>query len=153
MPIRFWNVSRKMLRDKKGKLNIAHFQAMVCFFFLKSYFIFIPEEVEAAQWSFIPIINNIKSFLFLTKCYYVLRSFSQLSFAFNLNLLFNVLCYIKTTGLSFFFMWMKFDLFPIVGFMIELNRSNTKLAINTSYRLNCKWDTGLYKIWLIIGKK
>ena len=50
-------------------------------------------------------------------------------------------------------MYMKFDLFPAVGTMIELNRSNTKLAINTSYRLNCKWDTGLYKICLIILKE
>ena len=48
---------------------------------------------------------------------------------------------------------MKIDLFPAVGTVIELNRSNTKLAINTSYRLNCKWDTGLYKIWLIILKE
>ena len=62
-----------MLRDKKGKLNTAYFQAMVWFFFLKSYFIFIPKEVETAQWSVILIINNIKSFLFLTKCYYVLE--------------------------------------------------------------------------------
>ena len=43
-------------------------------------------------------------------------------------------------------MEMKFDLFPVVGSIIELNRSNTKLAINTSYRLNSKWDTSLYKI-------
>ena len=48
---------------------------------------------------------------------------------------------------------MKFDLFPVVGTMIEMNKSNTKLAINISYRLNCKWDTGLYKIWLIIVKE
>ena len=47
---------------------------------------------------------------------------------------------------------MKFDLFPVVGTMIELN-SHTKLAINTSYRLNCKWDIGLYKMWLIIAKE
>ena len=48
---------------------------------------------------------------------------------------------------------MKFDLYPVVGTTIELNRSNTKLAINTSYTLNCKWDTGLYKIGLIIAKE
>ena len=57
---------------------------------------------------------------------------------------------------------MKFDLFPVVGTMIELNRSNTKLAINTSYRSSCKFsmaiikgsgDTGLYKIRLIIAKE
>ena len=41
---------------------------------------------------------------------------------------------------------MKFDLFPVVGTMIEMNKSNTKLAINISYRLNCKWDTGLYNM-------
>ena len=40
----------------------------------------------------------------------------------------------------------EIDLFPVVSTKIELNRSNTKLAINTSYRLNCKWDIGLYKI-------
>ena len=57
---------------------------------------------------------------------------------------------------------MKFDLFLVVGTMIELNRSNTKLAINTSYRSSCKFsmaiikgsgDTGLYKIRLIIAKE
>ena len=57
---------------------------------------------------------------------------------------------------------MKFDLFLVVGTMIELNRSNTKLAINTSYRSSCKFsmaiikgsgDTGLYKIRLIIVKE
>ena len=48
---------------------------------------------------------------------------------------------------------MKFNLFPVVGTIIELNRSNTKLAINTSYRLNCKWDTSLYKMWQTIAKE
>ena len=40
---------------------------------------------------------------------------------------------------------MKFALFSVVGTMIELNRSNTKLAINTSYRLNCKFLMAITK--------
>ena len=40
---------------------------------------------------------------------------------------------------------MKFDLFPAVGTMIEMNRSNTKLAINTSYRSICKFLMAITK--------
>ena len=32
-------------------------------------------------------------------------------------------------------MLMKFDLFPAIGTMIELNRCKTKLSVNTSYRM------------------
>ena len=40
---------------------------------------------------------------------------------------------------------MKFDLFPAVGTMIEMNRSNTKLAINASYRSSCKFLMAITK--------
>ena len=33
------------------------------------------------------------------------------------------------------------------------NKGPNSGSYNTSYRLNCKWDTGLYKIWLIIVKE
>ena len=60
-----------------------------------------------------------------------------------MSLLFNMLSRLVKTFLP------RSNVFYFIFFFL----GNTKLTFNTSYRLTYKWDTGLYKIWLIIVKE